>query len=93
MRSVVAGSPADKAGIQQGDLVTEVNGTPISDDVDMQDILSGVNVGQTIKMKIYREQLNREIEVEVTLGDYTDYEKIQEQQTQQQQGGQQPWGR
>ena len=93
VRSVVSGSPADKAGIQQGDLVTEVNGTPISDDVDMQDILSGVNVGQTIKMKIYREQLNREIEVEVTLGDYTDYEAIQEQQTQQQQGGQQPWGR
>ena len=41
VRSVVSGSPADKAGIQQGDLVTEVNGTPISDDVDMQDILSG----------------------------------------------------
>ena len=45
VRSVVSGSPADKAGIQQGDLVTEVNGTPISDDVDMQEILSGVNVG------------------------------------------------
>ena len=34
--SVTAGSPADKAGIQPGDAVEEINGEPVLDEIDYQ---------------------------------------------------------
>ncbi|PJC72781.1 MAG: peptidase, partial [Syntrophobacterales bacterium CG_4_8_14_3_um_filter_49_14] len=49
------GDPADKAGIKAGDVITEVNGTPIKDMRELLALIAGFHVGETIKFKIVRD--------------------------------------
>ena len=37
--SVISGSPADKAGIRPGESVISINGEPVLDEIDYQDLI------------------------------------------------------
>ena len=52
--TVQAGSAAEKAGFQSGDIVTAIDGTPITSFTDMQQIVS-TSAGETLKIKVQRE--------------------------------------
>ncbi len=52
--SVAEGSPAAKAGIERGDIITEFNGTAISEYTVLNDILYDCEAGDTVAVKIYR---------------------------------------
>ncbi len=52
--NVDSGSPADKAGIQRGDIITEFNGVKITEYTVLNDTLRQCKVGQTVKAIIYR---------------------------------------
>ncbi len=54
VESVVSGSPADDAGIKRGDIITEFNGTPITDYTMFGDALASAKPGDTVTIKIYR---------------------------------------
>lgn len=58
MDNVIADSPAAEAGVLAGDVVTNVNGEPISYDNDgamrMREIIQGVKEGETIELEIRR---------------------------------------
>lgn len=54
VESVVSGSPADDAGIKRGDIITEFNGTTITDYSMFGDALSSSKPGDTVTIKIYR---------------------------------------
>ncbi len=54
VESVVSGSPADDAGIKRGDIITELNGTAITDYSIFGEVLSECKPGETISVKIYR---------------------------------------
>ena len=54
--SVKTGSPAEKAGLQQGDVITEVNLRPISNADDLAKALSGLVSGNRVSIAFLRGQ-------------------------------------
>lgn len=62
---VAAGGPADQAGLKQGDIITKVNDTVISDSVGLTHELFKYNPGDKVKLTYYRN--GSSIDVTVTL--------------------------
>ena len=54
IQNVQTGSPADKAGIQQGDVIVKIDGQAINDTNTLAAVIAKKNVGQTITITIYR---------------------------------------
>jgi S1-C subfamily serine protease len=51
---VVPGTPAAKAGVQENDVITAVNGQPIDPDHTFASVLSRRRVGETVTLTILR---------------------------------------
>jgi membrane-associated protease RseP (regulator of RpoE activity) len=60
---VIAGSPADKAGLQRGDVIKAVDGTSISDVAGLRGALNNKNPGDTVKLSITRSGTAQDITV------------------------------
>jgi serine protease Do len=60
-------SPADKAGLQQGDVILSVAGTPVRQSGQLQELVAEHNPGDRVAIGIYRGK--RERTLEVTLGE------------------------
>jgi serine protease Do len=58
---VVKGGPADKAGIERGDVIVEFNGKPLKDWHSLPRLVAEVPVGQDVKLKVLREGKARTI--------------------------------
>ena len=54
--SVKQGSPAEKAGLQQGDIITEINLRPVSNADDLAKALSGLSPGNRVAIAFLRGQ-------------------------------------
>jgi putative serine protease PepD len=52
--SIVSGSPAAKAGVQRGDVITAVGDTKVDDSASLGDIVDGHAVGDTVKLTVRR---------------------------------------
>jgi S1-C subfamily serine protease len=52
--AIVEKSPADRAGIQEGDIILALNNTPITEKTALEDVLEGVTLGQDISVKVLR---------------------------------------
>jgi serine protease Do len=65
--SVVQGSPADKAGLKQGDIITAVDGQEVDDTGSLLNIISASQAGQ--KVEITYRRGNSEATVAVTLAE------------------------
>lgn len=63
---VVRGSPADKAGVRAGDILTTVDNKPLTDSNAMLETISGLPPGKAVMLKLLRNQ--RELAVEVKVG-------------------------
>lgn len=61
--AVIPGSPADKAGIVENDIILEINGTKIDQNNSLSDLISGYNVGDTITLKIWEKGNEKTIQV------------------------------
>jgi serine protease Do len=64
--AVVAGSPADKAGIKDHDVITKVNNQNIDDKTSLTSALSKYKVGDTVTLTVVRD--GKTITAKVTLG-------------------------
>lgn len=64
---VVSGSPADEAGIQPDDIITEFDSAKVSEDQSLAQLIGKHKVGDTVNLKVYRQ--NEEISLKVTLGE------------------------
>ena len=51
--SVVSGSPAAKAGLVQGDVIVNIDGTPITSADDLQKVIQNSKAGQTVTITYY----------------------------------------
>jgi putative serine protease PepD len=51
--SVVPGSPADKAGLKQGDVIVNINGTAITTAEDLQKVVQNAKPGQSVAITYY----------------------------------------
>nr|WP_106782009.1 trypsin-like peptidase domain-containing protein [Lysinibacillus timonensis] len=66
---VVQGSPADRAGVQQYDVVIEMDGEKIENSIDLrQHLYNETEVGDTLSMKVYRQGKIVELELKLTEG-------------------------
>lgn len=66
--AVADGSPADKAGLKNGDIVTKVNDTEMSEDVSLQSQLAQLSPGNSARLTILRD--GKQQVVTVVLGTY-----------------------
>ncbi len=68
--TVYEGSPAEKAGVYMGDIITKCDGQTVSDITALQEMLSYYSAGETVTLTITRNVQGSltELEVSVTLG-------------------------
>ena len=66
--AVVSGSPADKAGLKETDIITKVDGTAIDDSHSLSSLIGRKAVGDTVTLTVLRD--GKEITVNVTLEVY-----------------------
>ncbi len=64
--AVVAGSPAEQAGVQDGDIITAIDGTAIDTSHPLDLVMSQLSPGKTVTLKILRN--GQTVEASVTLG-------------------------
>jgi serine protease Do len=65
--AVVAGSPAEKAGLQENDIILSVDNTPIDQKSSLADIIQSKQVGDKITLLVSRD--GREITLTATLAE------------------------
>lgn len=63
--AIISNSPADKAGLQLGDILTKINDQDINSENSLPEILYGLKKGDKIKLQIVRN--NKEMDIEVSL--------------------------
>jgi putative serine protease PepD len=63
--SVVSGSPADKAGVKQGDVITKANNTDIHNSNDVLNVVQSAKVGDTLKLTVSRSGGTQQLTVTV----------------------------
>jgi S1-C subfamily serine protease len=52
---VVDGSPSDRAGIRSGDLIVALDGTPVTEARDLQRLMVGERIGQSVGVLLWRD--------------------------------------
>ena len=72
--NVDQGGPADKAGLQAGDVILSVDGREVSDSFDLPKVIGNLAPGKTVKMKVWRQGAERELSA--TLGEQSDSELV-----------------
>ncbi|HLD11676.1 MAG TPA: trypsin-like peptidase domain-containing protein [Patescibacteria group bacterium] len=54
LHDVISDSPAEKAGLKQGDVVTEIDGKKLTEEQSISQIVEGKKVGDTITLSVFR---------------------------------------
>ena len=91
VRAVTEGSPAEKAGLQTGDIIMAVNGTEITGSSDLVKLVSAAEIGSALNMTVYRQ--GDELEISVTVEEQIQSALAKENSAQAQQNNQYFFGR
>jgi serine protease Do len=65
VRSVEPGGPADKAGVEAGDIITKVDGRSVDKVSDLPRMVGSVKPGAKVSLQIYRRGAYRDVSVSV----------------------------
>ncbi len=65
VNSIEQGGPADKAGVQPGDIILQVDNTVIDESGDLPRLIGERSPGDTVKLRVWRDKRNREIRVKL----------------------------
>ncbi|MCA9390048.1 trypsin-like peptidase domain-containing protein [candidate division WWE3 bacterium] len=66
VQEVVADSPAETAGLAQGDIVTSIDGTELTTTNDLRTVISKKKSGEKVTLEVWR--AGKELTIDVTLG-------------------------
>lgn len=61
IQSVVSDSPAEKAGISQGDIVTKVDGKALTSEYQISNAVSGKKVGDSLRLEVWKDGQTRSV--------------------------------
>src|SRR5438874_11010321 len=67
VRTIVADAPANKSDLRPFDVITKVDGTPVTTDTQLQREILKKKIGQTVKLTVWRK--GKTIEIPVTTGE------------------------
>jgi len=70
--SVEEGSPADVAGLGEGDVITAVDGDPLDGPKGLVDLISSLEPGDRLALTVLEGDGEAEREIEITLGEHPD---------------------
>jgi serine protease Do len=59
------GSPADKAGVEPGDIVTSYEGKPVTDPSELRNEVAGTKPGTKTELTVYRDGVEKKLTVKV----------------------------
>lgn len=59
------GSPAEKAGLQAGDVISSVNGQPVHSGADLVNPIAATAVGQPVELHFFRDKQPRDVSLTV----------------------------
>jgi serine protease Do len=65
VQSVEAGGPAEKAGVEPGDVITKVDGRSVESSVELPRIVGGIKPGTKATLQVFRRGSTRDIAVVV----------------------------
>ncbi len=65
VRSVEAGSPAEKSGIEAGDIITRVDGKVVDKSGDLPRIIGAIKPGTRTSLQVFRRGSSRDVQVTV----------------------------
>ncbi|MDD5396720.1 MAG: trypsin-like peptidase domain-containing protein [Candidatus Moranbacteria bacterium] len=63
--AVIPGSPADKAGIGENDIILEINGQKLDQTNQLGDVIAKYNVGDTVTLKIWHKGNINDVQVKL----------------------------
>jgi Do/DeqQ family serine protease len=69
INSVTPGSPAERAGLARGDIITALNGQPVTDTNSLRNRIAGAGPGADVRLTVVRD--GRERQVNVRLAEFT----------------------
>ncbi|OGI64765.1 hypothetical protein A3H53_00530 [Candidatus Nomurabacteria bacterium RIFCSPLOWO2_02_FULL_40_10] len=61
--AVIPGSPADKAGIVENDIILQIDGVKLDEDTSLASVIRGKSVGQIIKLKVLSKGVEKTLPV------------------------------
>jgi len=65
VEAVQPGSPADKAGLQPGDVITNINGTPVHTGSDLVNPIAQTPIGQSVQISYVRGKTSKDVSLVV----------------------------
>jgi serine protease Do len=65
IRSVTAGQPAEKAGLEAGDVVVEFNGKPVTDSASLVSLVVATKPGTTVPITVIRDRQRKTLNITV----------------------------
>ena len=65
IRSITPGSPAQKAGLQPGDVIVAINGTPIQGARDLVRLIASAAVGSKVELQTLRDKKEQTLSVTI----------------------------
>jgi serine protease Do len=65
VEAIEPGSPADKAGLQPGDVITDVNGQPVHTGADLVNPIADTPIGQSVQVRYIRNKLAKDVALTV----------------------------
>lgn len=65
VNSVEKGGPADKAGIEQGDIIVKVDGRPVNSSAELPRIITAIRPGTRIVLQVWHKGASKDISVTV----------------------------
>lgn len=65
VQGIITGSPAEKAGIKMGDIVTEIDGKKLADDKNtvLATYINNKKIGDTVTVKVWRDKKEESVQV------------------------------
>lgn len=92
VNDVLKGSPADKAGIRQGDVITGFNGSEVKDPSHLQRLVAEHGVGKSARVTVFRDGKTVDLSMTLSSADQAPVQKRQPDARSERQGQADPLG-